>query len=158
MQDFAEAKTRYPVPWWFFVYFVVCLLASGCAGTPKHPTWSNSTSAEQMERLMWHAVQEKDWSNFERRLSPTFIGVNADGQGFDRAGWLAFWKSAQVREAAVDDVSVQPEGADMKLSYTLHLHGQAPGLAAQGALRVVSVWQRIKERMVLTATAITPIR
>ena len=134
------------------------LFVAGCAGAPKHPTWSNATSVEHMERLMWQAVREKDWSNFERHLSPTFIGVNADGKAFDRAGWLACWKDAQIEEATLDEVSVQPEGVDMKLTYELHFRGQGPCLASSGAVRILSVWQQIKARLVLTSTAITPVR
>lgn len=134
------------------------LLAAGCAGAPKHPTWSNATSAEHMERLMWQAVREKDWSNFERHLSPTFIGVNAEGKAFDSAGWLACWQSAQIEETTLDEVSVQPEGSDMKLTYELRFRGQGPCLASPGPVRVVSVWQQIKARLVLTTTAITPVR
>ena len=39
---------------WFFVSFVVAIsiLLSGCAGEPKHPTWTNATGAEQHERLI----------------------------------------------------------------------------------------------------------
>src|SRR5262245_11542864 len=131
------------------------LMVAGCAGTPKHPTWSNATSAEHLERLMWQAVREKDWSNFERHLSPTFIGVNADGKSFDRAGWLACWKAAQIDEITLGEVSVQPEGLDTKLTYILHVRGHGPCLGTPEALRVVSVWQQIKARMVLTASTIT---
>jgi len=140
------------------VMVTLTLFAVGCAGAPKHPTWSNATSAEHMERLMWQAVREKDWSNFERHLSPTFIGVNADGKALDREGWLACWKGAQIEEATLDEVSVQPEGVDTKLTYQLRFRGQGPCLASPGPVRVVSVWQQIKARLVLTTTAITPIR
>lgn len=105
---------------------------------------------------MWQAMQGKDWTNFERRLSPTFVGVNADGQVFDRAGWLAYWKSIQVKEFLLGDVSVLPEGADMKVTYVLHFQG-ATAAPASG-LRLVSVWQQIKANWMLTATAITPIQ
>ena len=140
------------------VMVALTLIVGGCAGAPKHPTWSNTTSAEHMERLMWQAVQEKDWSNFERHISPTFIGVSADGKSFDRAGWLACWKGAQIEEISLDELSVQPEGVDMKLSYALRFRGQGPCLASPGPVRVVSVWQQIKARLVLSATAMTPIR
>jgi hypothetical protein len=143
-----------------FVSFVVGLsiLLSGCAGgEPKHPTWNNATGAEQHERLLWKAIQGKDWANVERRLSPTFVGVNAEGRMFDRAGWLELWKSAQLTEFSLGEVQVQPEGPDMKVTYILSLpaSGKSPAPAGQ---RVVSVWQQLKTRWLLSATSITPIQ
>jgi hypothetical protein len=141
------------------VSFVVglCFLAAGCAGSPKHPTWSSATGAEEHERLMWQAVRDKDWANFERRLSPTFIGVNAEGQIFDRDGWVQQWKGAQVAEFSLGELQVQPEGPDMKVTYILHVPASGAGPAPAGQ-RVVSVWQQLKTRWLLSATSITPIQ
>jgi hypothetical protein len=77
---------------------------------------------------------------------------------FDRAGWLAYWKGAELKEALLGDISVQPEGADMKVAYTLNLRAPLAGSASATGFRVVSVWQQIKARLVLTTTSITPIR
>jgi len=137
---------------------VLIVLASlaGCAGEPKHPTWKNATGAEQYERLMWQSIQGKDWVNVERSLSPTFVGVNAEGRMFDRAGWLELWKSAQVTEFSFGELQVQPEGPDMKVTYILSLPAAGKGPAPAGQ-RVVSVWQQLKTRWLLSATSITPI-
>jgi len=151
MQNSLRTRIRAPLSLLFFVSFVVCVL--GCAGTPKHPNWTTATGGEQYERLMWKAIQDKDWDNVERHLSPTFIGVNPEGQMLDRSGWTAFWKSAQPAELSLGEVNVQPEGADMKVSSILQLQG---GKTA-GALRVISIWQLIKNRWSLTATSLTPI-
>ena len=160
MLRFIQAENRRAISLWSFVSFVVgfSLLIAGCAGgEPKHPTWNNSTGAEQHERLLWKAIQGKDWVNVERRLSPTFIGVNADGRMFDRAGWLELWKNAQVTEFSLGEVQVQPEGPDMKVTYVLSVSatGKTPAPAGQ---RVVSVWQQLKTRWLLSATSITPIQ
>jgi len=136
---------------------IVIGLLMGCAGAPKHPSWSNATGAEQHERLMWQAVREQDWSNFERALSPTFVGVNAEGQMFDRPGWLAYWRGAKAKESVLGEVSVHPEGTDMKVIYTLSFQN-APGATPAAEIRVVSVWQQVKGRWVLTVTSMTPVR
>jgi hypothetical protein len=133
-------------------------LVIGCAGAPKHPTWNNATGAEQQEQLMWKAIQEKDWSNVERHLSPTFVGVNADGKLFDRAGWLQLWKGAPVREFSQAEAQVEPEGPDMKVTYILHLSASQNVPAPAGSLRVVSIWQQIKTNWVLSAISLTPIQ
>ena len=160
MQSSGKVKTLPFIPLCSFVSFVVGLsiLLSGCAGEPKHPTWKNATGAEQHERLMWQAIQGKDWANVERHLSPTFVGVTADGGMFDRAGWLEQWKSAEVREFSLGEVQVQPEGIDMKVTYIFHVQASAKALLPSSGLRVVSIWQDVKGRWMLSAMSMTPIQ
>lgn len=136
---------------------IVASILAGCSGEPKHPTWTNVTGAEQCEKLMWQAVQQKNWNDVERRLSSTFVGVNAQGQMFDRAGWLDFWKNAQVDQYSLGEIQVQPEGPDMKVTYILNLQAGSQGATASG-LRVVSVWQQLKKGWVLSATSMTPVQ
>ncbi len=133
------------------------LFAGGCAGPPKHPNWSNATGAEQYERLMWKAVREKDWKNFEGHLAPTFVGVNARGEALDRAGWLGYWKAAPVGDYLVGEIAVQPEGADMVVTYPLHISQPGASVDSGSGLRVVSVWQTVKSRWVLISTSVTPV-
>ena len=141
----------------FLLTLMAFTLLAGCAGEPKHPAWKTATGAEQHERLLWKAIQSKDWVNVERRLSPTFVGVNADGRVFDRAGWLELWKTAQVTEFSLGELQVQPEGPDMKVTYILNVPASGKGPATAGQ-RVVSVWQQLKTRWLLSATSITPIQ
>ena len=142
----------------FLLTLMAFAVIAGCAGgEPKHPTWNNSTGAEQHERLLWKAIQGKDWVNVERRLSPTFVGVNADGRMFDRAGWLELWKNAQVAEFSLGELQVQPEGPDMKVTYILHVPASGTASSPTGQ-RVVSVWQQLKTRWLLSSTSITPIQ
>jgi len=130
---------------------VAALLFTGCAGAPKRATWNSATGGEQYERLMWQAIHQKDWDNIERHLSPTFIGVNPQGQMLDRAGWIAYWKALPAVEYSLGEVAVQPEGADMKVTSVVQL-------STGGALRAVSIWQQVKTRWSLTAASLTPIQ
>jgi uncharacterized protein DUF4440 len=157
MPRFAKAKNRRLFSLCSFVVGLG-LLTAGCAGEPKHPNWNNSTGAEQHERLMWKAVQEKDWANVEHRLSATFVGVTADGQMFDRASWLQHWKSAPAGEFSLGELQVQPEGPDMKVTYVLQMQGAGNSATPAGGLRVVSVWQQLKRGWILSTTSITPIQ
>jgi hypothetical protein len=159
MDPISKIRKQY-LSLWPFVSFVVwlCILASGCAGEPKHPTWKNATGAEQNERLMWQSIQGKDWANVERHLSPMFVGVTADGRMFDRAGWLQQWQSAQVGEFSLGEMQVQPEGTDMKVTYIFHVQASAVGPLPSAGLRVISIWQDIKSRWLLSAISITPIK
>jgi hypothetical protein len=131
-----------------------CLNLTGCTigREPKHPTWTTATGAEQYERLMWQAIRNKDWDGVGHHLAPTFVGVNPGGQKLDRDGWLRYWKTGPIKEFALAEVAVQPNGADMTVSYVLHL-GDQPG----PGLRVLSVWQQVKRGWILTATSITPL-
>jgi hypothetical protein len=160
MGHFAKAGKRSLSSLCSFVSFVVCLsiLLSGCAGEPRHPTWKNATGAEQHERLMWQAIHDKDWTNVERHLSPTFIGVTADGRMFDRAGWVEQWKGADVQEFSLGELQIQPEGSDMKVTYIFHVKGSAKAQLPSSGLRVISIWQEVKSRWVLTAMSITAIQ
>jgi hypothetical protein len=156
--QFVSRKPNFSL--WCFVSFVVglCSLAAGCAGEPRHPTWKNATGAEQHEHLMWQSIQGKDWANVERHLSPTFVGVTADGRMFDRAGWLQQWQSTQVQEFSLGEVQVHPEGIDMKVTYIFHVQASAIGPPPSSGFRVVSIWQDVKSRWLLSATSITPIQ
>lgn len=160
MPRFAKAENRRRSSLWFFVSFVVGLsiCLSGCAGEPKHPTWKNATGAEQNERLMWQSIQGKDWINVESHLSPTFVGVIADGRMFDRAGWLEQWKGAELRAFSLGEVKVQPEGIDMKVTYIFHVQAASLGASQTEGFRVMSVWQDVKSRWMLSAISITAIQ
>ena len=154
MKRFAKAELKSLSASCSFVSFVVyVLLLAGCAGEPKHPTWNSATGAEQHERLMWQAIHDQDWADIERHLAPTFVGVNAAGRSLDRAGWLEYWKGAHLGEFSLGEAAVRPEGADMVVTYTIHI-GAAP---PKSGFQVVSVWQEIKGRWTLIATSNTPI-
>jgi hypothetical protein len=137
---------------------LLILSVSGCTAwkEPKHQVWKTATGAEQHERLMWQAIQDKDWPGVEQHLAASFAGVDAEGKQLDRAGWVEHWKTAEVTEFSLGEVLVQPGGADMVVTYELHLvatgHAQPPK-----GLRVISVWQELKKGWVLISQSSTPV-
>jgi hypothetical protein len=135
------------------LWLTACIALTGCTigREPKHSTWTTATGAEQYERLMWQALRNKEWNQVDARLAPMFVGVNALGQSLDRAAWIEYWKKAPVREFALAEVAVRPNGADMTVSYVLRLGD------AGTSLRVISVWQQVKKGWILTATSMTPL-
>ncbi|HKW76901.1 MAG TPA: nuclear transport factor 2 family protein [Terriglobales bacterium] len=140
----------------FVSVVVVVSLLAGCTA-PRHPTWKNATGAEQYERMMWKAIEAQDWNDVDRHLAPIFIGVNSSGQVFDHAGWIEYWKAHPVKNVSLGQVSVQPAGEDMIVTYVLD---QADHLEQDRSftLRAVSVWKDVKGRWILTAISCTPVR
>jgi hypothetical protein len=139
-----------------FLGMAACLI--GCGVSPRHATWKTATGAGAYERLMWRSIQKKDWKELEYHLSPTFAGTTASGQVLDRAGWVEYWKAAQVSEATVGEIEVRPAGADMVVTLVLHLAGTGPPQPpSDPGYRVTSVWQQLKGGWTLTASSLTPI-
>ena len=103
---------------------------------------------------MWQNFRDKDWKDVEHHLAPMFIGVDPEGKKFDRDGWLARWKNVQIRDLSIGEVSVQPNGADMVITYELRLDADS---FAGKTFRVVSVWQEAKKGWILTAQSLTPV-
>jgi hypothetical protein len=150
MNQQARANAAQSVTLCSFVSFVVTLsFLLGCAGAPKNPGWSNAAGAEQHERLMWQAIREHDWANFERHLAPIFVGVNSSGQLLDRDQWVAYWKNTPLKDFSLGEVTVEPQGPDMIVTYVFH--------SDRDAWRVVSVWQGVKKGWTLTTSSITPL-
>lgn len=133
---------------------VLALAFLGCAGEPRHPGWKNSAGAEQYERLMWQAMRDKNWKEVEYHLAPTFVGVAPTGQALDSEGWVEYWKTAAISEFSLGEIAIQPNGADMTITYVLHLSGKK---SQSQAFRVVSVWQEIKHGWILIASSATPV-
>ena len=159
MPRFAKIENRLVFLWVFVSFMVgVGLLVAGCAGEPKRPTWTNATGAEQNERLMWQAIHDEDWVNVERHLSPMFVGVIPSGRMFDRANWLELWQSTVLREFSLGEIQVRPEGVDMKVTYVFHVQTSILGPTPPDGFRVMSVWQEVKSRWMLSAMSITPIQ
>ena len=136
------------------------LMLSGCNtwNQPKHANWKNVTATEQLERLLWKSIHDKDWTLLESHLAPIFVGAGPHGEFFDRASWIEYWKKAQVQDFSLGEFSSQPDGPDMVATYVLHLNGAELGqvVPAKG-LRIVSVWQELKGGWILTSQSATPI-
>ena len=137
------------------VLLLLSLALSGCFRGPGKGTWAGATGAEQFERLMWKSIQEKQWNEVENHLAPAFVGVDAQGRQYDRAGWVEHWKSMPAPDYSLGEISVQPNGNDMVVSYELRLSGGESG-RSDSPVRVLSVWQQLKKGWVMIAQTMTP--
>ena len=135
-------------------------ILTGCLGgkSPKHPGFQAATAAEQLERLMWKAAQNKNWTEFTNHLAPAFTGANSAGQSLDRAAWVDYWKTAQLKDFSLGEVTVQPAGADMVATYVLRFTGTDAGHSSPaGGVRVVSAWQEVAKGWILISQSQTPV-
>jgi len=139
---------------WIGLFFLALLGCTG--GPPKHPTWKNATGSEQHEQLMWKAIKDKDWSKFQDRLAPAFVGVDAAGKTYDRQGWIDYWKNAGVSDYAMGEAEVHPAGSDLVITYVITL--ASPHVTSGQRMRAISVWQPVKSGLILIASSITAIR
>jgi hypothetical protein len=140
--------------------FLIVLVLPGCNAwnQPKNPDWKNATGTEQLERLMWKAIHDKDWSLVESHLAPVFVGAGPRGETLDHTAWTEYWKKAQIQDYSLGEFNTQSDGVDTVATYVLHFNGTDTGQAipAKG-LRIISVWQELKGGWVLTSQSATPI-
>ena len=140
---------------------LLLMILASCSCTvwkqPRNPSWKSATGGEQYERLLWQAIRDSDWKEVEAHLAPMFAGVGPAGEKLDRAAFLDYWKAAKVREFSLGELTVQPNGADIVVSYELRLQSASGRAVSARGLRVISVWQQLKRGWVLTAQSATPI-
>jgi hypothetical protein len=85
-------------------------------------------------------VQKQQWPKISPLFSTTLVW-NVDGKSIASDQVVPYLQTLNLKDAVITNVSVQPNGPDMTVSYTLQLSG------ANGAPRefsVFSVWQQLK--------------
>jgi hypothetical protein len=114
----------------------------GCTiyGEKKPPTLSSTTSAEQYERILWQMAQKQQWNKISPLLSTTLVW-NVEGKSLASSQVVPWLQSLNLKDAVVNNASVQPNGPDMTVSYTLQI-SNANGTVQN--LTVLSVWQQMK--------------
>lgn len=116
-------------------------LAACTVGAQKQSTaWSDATGAEQFERLLWQEIKAKNWTEVERRLSPTFVEATSAGVR-DRAQTLERLKALGLADYSLGELEVRPSGGDMIVAYTIILRAASGG---ETTLRMMTVWQQVK--------------
>lgn len=123
--------------------------ATGCTiyGEKKPPTLASTTSAEQYERTLWQMAQKQQWNKISPLFSTTLVW-NVDGKSLGSGQVVPWLQSLNLKDAVVTNASVQPNGPDMTVSYTLQLSGtskDSPSGTVTG-YSGLSVWQQTKGR------------
>src|SRR3954468_22492901 len=108
------------------------LLIASCTGwnAAKHATWKNTTSVEEMERLYWQAVKEKDWQNVESHTASTYKHAAASGT-FNKDQILATYKKLNLVDYSLGDFDVTDNAGATVVTYnatvTFELDGVRKG-------------------------------
>lgn len=124
------------------VSLVVVLCACGCSmWSEKHVSaWTSATGGEQFDRLLWEDVKNRRTINLEAHLAPAFVATLPSGVR-DRAGFLDYVKSLQLTDYSIGEVSTNPAGGDIVVTYALTLRGSQPGSGTP--MTAMTVWQQV---------------
>jgi uncharacterized protein YceK len=133
---------------------------SGCSAykAPKHATWKNTTSVEQMERLYWQAIKDKDWINVEAHTASSYTNV-APGTVSNKQQIIEFYKGMNLLDYSLGDFEVTDHAGTTTVSYrstaTFEIQGKRFGPVTYQNL---SVWQQQKKGWTMIASSAFPIR
>jgi ketosteroid isomerase-like protein len=140
------------------VIMLVTLACSGCTmwRAKRNPGWSAATSADQYERLMWEALQKRDYKEVDRHLSSTFVASRPAGT-LDRAAAVQHFRLMHITTFEMSDVQTAPAGNDTVVTYLLVLQGSLADqpLPAE-PMRVMSIWQTTPHGWLAIAQSFTP--
>jgi hypothetical protein len=123
--------------------FLLTLGSVGCTLFPEKnpPTLATTTSAEQHERILWQLVQKQQWEKIRPLLAANLVWT-APGKSLERDQVIPYLQSLGVKDAAVRDATIKPNGVDMTVIYTLVLSSNSG--TALPEMKAVSVWQQVK--------------
>ncbi|HEX6773372.1 MAG TPA: hypothetical protein VF126_15180 [Acidobacteriaceae bacterium] len=127
------------------------LLAAGCTLYPeqKHPGPTQTTSAEQIDRLFWQYVEQAKWNQANALLAPNTVW-RVNGEVVERAQIIPWLTSLGIHGVQVSGVGLTPAVNDMNLVYTVQIQADKAVRAQAGAacagrpqtLNALAVWQQ----------------
>jgi len=108
---------------------------------PRFQSWKNATGAEAYERLFWKAIEDADFTAAERRMAPIYTLTNPTGIATrDKA--VEYFRALNLKDIDIADLRVDPEGADMVVSYVGTL--QTKSSSSPVRYYMTTVWQQAK--------------
>jgi hypothetical protein len=131
---------------------IACIVTlSGCTVYPeqKQPVLTQTTSAEQVDRIFWQDVEQAKWTQANALLAPNAVW-RVDGRVVARAQIVPWLQSLGIHGVQVSEVVVTPAVNDMNLVYTVQVQAEK-AVAAEGAagcagrpqtLSALAVWQQ----------------
>jgi hypothetical protein len=137
---------------------LLLLGTSSCTmwGEKKTNSWKTVTAGEELTRLFWQEVKQKNWTEVGYHMSSTVVGVDSNGT-FDRDGMLTNIKKMDISDFQVGEVQTQISGEHLLVAYTLAARGTVDGRPLPATVRYLSVWQLVKSGWVLVAQSAIPV-
>ncbi len=135
--------------------FILVFLSIGCteARPPISQSWKDATGAEAYERSFWKAIEDADFASAERRLAPIFtLTVPTGIAARDKA--IEYFRALNLKHLDIADVRVDPEGADMVVSYAALL--ETKGSSVPRRYYMITVWQQVKRGWIMIAHSEVP--
>jgi hypothetical protein len=130
---------------------IAALALAGCTvySEQKRPTLTQTTSAEQVDRIFWQDVEQAKWTEANALLAPNAVW-RVDGQVIPRARIVPWLQSLGIHGVQVSDVALTPAVNDMNLVYVVQVQAEKAVTAHAGAacagrpqtLSALAVWQQ----------------
>jgi hypothetical protein len=127
------------------------LALAGCTVYPdqKQPSLTQTTSAEQVDRIFWQDVEQAKWTQANALLAPNAVW-RVNGQVIPRAQIVPWLQSLGIHGVQVSDLTLTPAVNDMNLVYLVQVQADkaiAPQVSAGCAgrpqkLSALAVWQQ----------------
>ncbi|HEY2002774.1 MAG TPA: hypothetical protein VGG80_10660 [Acidobacteriaceae bacterium] len=127
------------------------LALAGCTiySEQKSPGVTQTTSAEQVNRIFWQDVEQAKWLQVNALLAPNAVW-RVNGQVIPRAQIVPWLQSLGTHGVQVSDVALTPAVNDMNLVYTVQIQADKAVAAQVGAgcagrpqtLSALAVWQQ----------------
>jgi hypothetical protein len=130
---------------------LIVLALSGCTvySAQKSPGVTQTTSAEQVDRIFWQDVEQAKWVQVNALLAPNAVW-RVNGQVVPRAQIVPWLQSLGGHGVQVSDLVLTPAVNDMNLVYTVQMQADKAVAAQVGAacaghpqtLSALAVWQQ----------------
>jgi hypothetical protein len=130
---------------------LMVLALAGCTvySAQKSPGVTQTTSAEQVDRIFWQNVEQAKWVQVNALLAPNAVW-RVNGQVVPRAQIMPWLQSLGVHGVQVSDLVLTPAVNDMNLVYTVQMQADKTVSAQVGApcaghpqtLSALAVWQQ----------------
>jgi hypothetical protein len=118
--------------------------------------WSGATGGEQIEKLFWDDVKEKNGKSIDQHVASTFAGYG-NGGTLDRAAFVQQLQSYRLTAVSLSDCRSQLNGADVVITCTVRRQGTLDGQPLAPAISSLSVWQQAKKGWIMIAHSEAPL-
>lgn len=125
-------------------------------GEKKHPDWKQATSGEHLVNLFWKDVKAKRWQDLESHVGSTFVAISPSGTS-NHDEVMEHLRAMDLKAFQIGDVSSQMAGNDLIVTYTITVRGTVGGHPFPSPLRMMSIWQELRNGWILVAHSTVPM-